>query len=874
MTMLVAKVKNVLSGDKIVLVPSKTNAIPPPERVLTLENVRAPTYAAKKWVRDTMIGKLVHFKVAGKAGNVEFGDIKTPLFDSLVEKLVSLGLARVKDNISDDNEAVYELKQVQAEAQQAGAGEWAPGFEDVGETVASSELVARVQNTPLKCVVEKVICGDRAVTRMVLSDSEHVVSPVLLAGIKCPRTDDPSHAQVGQLAKMFVEDKLMTTGAAITVTLIGESQLGLPVAVFTHPLGNNIAEKLCELGYAEVVDWQLTLVGSAEMGKLRKAELTAKALGKGMFAAQKAAAPAAAASSSNKVAIGSTVPVTVARVVSADTYVVQPASGSELTVQLASVRAPRPNDPTGGPAQAGVVATAKEYARELLIGKQATMHVDGLRAANPTHNLDARFVVRLEVDGADALETLVGAGWATVIRHAKATANERALNWDKLMEDEEAAKEAKKGVHSPQVEKLITVSTRVVDALENAAKARTFLNGFKQKKRLSGFYVDYVVLTTRVRLLNPKEGTKLLLILGGLTNDKLQLLNTEGTQWLNKHLLQRPVEFDVYDADKVGGFIGDLYAQHATEPVQVAVVEQGFAKTHPSGINANPYAAQLAAAEDKARELRLGVWHDYDPAAEKAQQDEANAKMAALSVEAATPKFFDVEVVDVDPSSGVVSFHMLGSGAEKFAAFKKLFNDFHAQTLSASSAGDKPHQLTKPPKKGEYVSAKFENDKFYRARVINFDRGSGKCEVKHIDFGNTDSVPLLSMRALPAQFSVAQYPPFAKTAVLADVDLPPSKPNDYFTEAIYALEDLVYDKKLVLAGVPLAQADYLATLYDAEKSISDLSYTINKQLVSEGMAVVKKGCKDKALVAAQDAAKSSHVGCWEFGDATAGDDDF
>ena len=64
MSLFVAKVKNVLSGDTVVLVPSKTAQFPAPERVLTLSYVRAnDSFAAKEYLRNLLIGKEIKFKV-------------------------------------------------------------------------------------------------------------------------------------------------------------------------------------------------------------------------------------------------------------------------------------------------------------------------------------------------------------------------------------------------------------------------------------------------------------------------------------------------------------------------------------------------------------------------------------------------------------------------------------------------------------------------------------------------------------------------------------------------------------------------------------------------------------------------------------------
>ena len=105
--------------------------------------------------------------------------------------------------------------------------------------------------------------------------------------------------------------------------------------------------------------------------------------------------------------------------------------------------------------------------------------------------------------------------------------------------------------------------------------------------------------------------------------------------------------------------------------------------------------------------------------------------------------------------------------------------------------------------------------------------------------------------------------------------LPPSKPTDYLTDAVYALEDLVYDRKLVISALPGVSAEYEGILYDAEQSLTDSSYTINKQLVKEGWGVVdtkivKPAVKEyvNELIAAQREAKSKHLGCWEFGDVS------
>ncbi|KAK6198610.1 staphylococcal nuclease domain-containing protein 1 [Scheffersomyces amazonensis] len=899
MSYFVAKVKNVLSGDTVVLVPTKTSQFPPPERILTLSYVRAPdTFESKEYLRELLIGKDIKFKVNYKnpTTNREFGDIQAPIFKSLIAYLLEKGLVKLKDNFNDhEGDIYYELKEVENGAKLKDLGVWASESSEISVIDTLNEnIINKSQKYPLKVIVERVISGDRIVGRIVANKSQHVVTPILLAGIKTPRTDDATQSssvtKVAQQAKVFVEEKLLTTKAELTISIIGENQQsGLPIAIVHHPSGNDIIEKSLELGYGEIVDWQSTLIGSTNMVKYRKAEQTAKALGKGLYANVSTPTASTAVSPIKSLKPGLTVDnVTIAKVVSADTLVIRLGNDEEITVQLASIRAPKPNDTTittDSLKRQALASSAREFVRAKAIGKTGSIFVDGLRQENKELGFDSRFLVSFKFGSTDLSELIVENGWATVIKHNKATNHERSHNWDKLVEIEENQKKlAKNGLYASNLDKVLTVSNRIIDASENATKAKTFFNGFKQKGRISGgYYIEFIPSINRVKLFNPKEGTKLTLILGGLTNEKSEALGEKGLKFLNKRFLQRGgVEFEIYDLDKLGSFIGNLYVNaNALVPIQVSLLEQGLIKVHNLAVNSNPFASDLIKAEDSAKEAKKGIWANYDASAEVAQ---AEAKLSALNVEI-KPKFFDIEVVDVDKESGVISFQYLDSETvKKFNEFKNSFNSFHAQAPSASEVSiDLPFNLKRAPKKNDLVSAKFnENGKYYRAKVIGHDKISGKYEVKHLDFGNVDKVSIGSLRTLPAKYNLINYPQFAHTTVLQNISLPPSKPTDYLTDAIYALEDLTFDKKLVLSALPSSTfgIEYDGILYDSEQSLKDPDYTINKQLVKEGWAIVnnkivKDQVKDyvKSLLSEQSHAKSQHLGCWEFGDVSFDDED-
>lgn len=909
---LVARVKNVLSADTIVLVPSKTAQVPAPERLLSLANVRGDDLlAAKEFVRRLLIGKDVRFTVVYKIpSGREFGDVLGPGFESLQKVLLESGWARLRDNFDEEQESdLYaSFPLTEANARQNGFGVWNPLITAEKEVPLTSDLVFQLQKNPFPAVVEKVISGDRLLVRIDVGNNSFVHTPILLAGVRTPRNDDPTlpaHViRAAHLAKASVENKLLTTLSELKISILGESQAGVPVASIIHPSGKNIGEALLDLGLAEVVDWQSTMVGSVTMGQLRKVEQTARALARGIFAntVAKAPAPASAgpkASSATSVKVGALIPnASVAKVVSADTITFRLANDLEITVQLASLRAPKPADrtlTTDAAQQQSLVATAREFVRQHAIGKSGTLYIDGLKEANAERGFDLRFQVSFKINNTtDLSELIVSNGFATVLKHGKATAHERSLNWDRLVEIEEQQKAlGTRGVFysKPDISKVLKVGTRIVDASESLAKAKTFLVGLQKRGRVSqGFHVEHVVLMSRLKLYSPKEDLKLTLILGGMANDRNEALLEQGFKYMTKRFYQRSVEFEVYDTDKLGGFIGNVFVAGqgtSATPVQVLLLEQGMAKVHHSAA-ANLFASAFEAAEQVAKLEKNGVWASYDTAAEAASIQASQLAYETKKLALLEPQYFDAEVVDV-ATDGILLFHKLDAATVKsFAQFKQDFNAFHAKNVSASSQlADSPQALGRAPKRGELVSAKFaENSKYYRAKVVGFDKPSNKYSVKHVDFGNIDAVPLSSLRQLPAQWQLSKVPAFAHTTTLQSLQLPPQKPTDYLTDAIYALEDLVFDKKLVMGSLPLQDgaAEYSSVVYDSEKSVRDPDYTINEDMVTQGWALVKASTNDKAnskleqylksINNAQQKARSMHTGCWEFGDVTVDEEEY
>lgn len=894
----VGKVKNVLSADTLVVVPSKSKQLPAPERTFTLSYVRGSGgFQTKEFVRQLLIGKDVKLRVISKHPTTgrEFGDIQAPIFDSLIAYLVERGMVKLKDGMQEDSEFGEQLERLQSQATLKQQGIWDSEFaknDKVEEEELDRDTEEKSKKTPISAIVEKVISGDRVVLRIILNKKKHVVTPALLAGIRCPRTDGKSQSSletlVSQQAKAYVEEKLLTTKSVIRVSVLGESQTGVPVVLVHHPSGNSIHEKLLENGYAEVSDWQSSIVGSSTMSALRKAELSAKAASKGLFSNAEPVAPKGPSKpSTGTIKPGTTIDnAVVTRIISADTLVVNVSGLSEyLTVLLASIRAPRPSDTNltdNSQLQMALVNSAREFVRQKCIGKSGSIFIDGIRQANPDLGLETRPLVTFKIHGTtDLSELIVKNGMATVIKHNKATSHERSLNWDRLIELEEEQKNlGKKGVYSKRdISKNLLVGTRIIDASENAGKAKAFFNGFKLKGRIANdYHVEFVPSVNRVKLFSPKEGIRLTLILGGLSNSKEDFI-PEGHDFVNRKLLQRNVEFQVYDVDRVGGFIANLYfPTNSTLPFQVTLLENGFVALHEFAVQSNPFSKELRDAEEKARLTRKGLWKDYDARANEENELESTAsKVKDMNLKEVIPKFFDIEVTEVGEDDAIY-YHLIDDKTtSSFVTFKQLFNDYHSKpVLANSSIEEHPRGLSKAPKKNDLVSAKFtQNGKYYRGKILSHDKNSKLFEVKHLDFGNIDRVPLSSLRALPSKFSLANWPPFAHSSSLQALRLPPQEPIDFLSDALVALEDILLDKKLVVSLLPSpsSPSGFSGIFYDSDVVLNNKSDSINNRLVADGWAVIDEKSASRYpssyienLRSLQNSARSQHLGCWQFGD--------
>lgn len=869
-----AKVKSVLSGDSLILT---SIANPERERTLSLAYCSSPhlkkegdepfAFESRDALRKMVVGKNVQFQVLYTIPNTkrEYGIVFLNDGRRLPEEMVKQGWLKLRDDAGrkeDSEEAskqLAELKLLEAKARTDDLGLWqlSGGRIEVQHDMGDAEeFLEKYKGKSVDGIVERVLSGDRMLVRLIVSPTLHYQVMTLVAGLRAPTTErvNPSNKQTqpaeeyGNEARQFVEDRLLQRN--VKVDILGLSPQGQLIASVKHPNGT-IAKFLLEAGLARCTDFHSTLLG-ADMAPLRDAEKVAQASKRGVYRdhVAKATAP------------GNNLEVQVTKIFSADVIFVRNRAGVEKRINLSSIRGPRQTEASESPFR----DEAKEFLRKKIIGKNVRLSIDGTRPA--TEEYDAKEVATITLNDKNINLLLVQEGWCSVIRHRRDD-TDRAPNYDELLAAQEKSKEEKKGMWSGKPAK----AKQYADASESLQKAKMQLSGLQRQKKIPAI-VDFVKGGSRFVILIPRENIKLNFVLGGIrapksarnANDKSEPFGQEAHDLASKRLTQRDVEIDVHNIDKVGGFIGEVYINKVS--FAKILVEEGYATVHAYSAEQSGNATELLAAEQRAKDARKGLWVDWDPSMDAAEEEDVPTNDSKdESVVPREKDYRDVVVTHID-ESGRLKLQMIGTGTAALETLMSKFKSFHMN--SANSKG-----LEGPPKAGEYVAAKFTEDgQWYRARIRSNDRAAMEAEVVYVDYGNSEKIPWSRLRPLSQpQFSTQSLRPQAVDALLSLLQFPTNK--DYLADAVSFINDITMGRELV------ANVDYTApegtlyvTLYDPKTS-EKLTDSLNSEIIAEGHAMVptklkpwERGFGDvlKALKVNEEQAIANRRGLWEYGD--------
>lgn len=781
-----------------------------------------------------------------------------------------------KEESEDAGAYLEKLRDLETSAKYSSAGVWdstGGKIETSYEVADPSALVEQHKGKQLDAIIEKVLGGDRLIVRLLMSPQKHIQTILVVAGVRTPSTkrtlpdgkESPGEAY-GPEAQQFVEERLLQRKCVIQ--LVGSTPQHQLIGSVMHPRGN-IAKFLLDAGLARCNDQHVTMLGN-DMAAFRQAEKAAKDSRLGMFAGHTAAKATGVADAD----------YTVVRILNADTIFIRPRAGQEKKINLSSIRQPKPSDPKQSPFS----AEAKEFLRKKLIGKHVKVTIDGKKAANDGY--EERDVATVTVNGQNAALMLVEAGYASVIRHRRDD-EDRSPNYDSLLLAEETAQKEGKGMWASKP----PATKQYQDYSESLQKAKMEASVLQRQKKVPAI-VDFVRSASRFVVLVPRDNAKLTFVLSGIrapksarnAEEKSEPFGQEAHDLANRNCLQRDVEIDVENVDKVGGFIGTMYVNH--ENVAKLLVEEGLAEVHAYSAEQSGHGNELSAAEQRAKEAKKGMWHDWDPSKDEAQPqttdpapptDSTNGD-SSPSTTTTTPKpkdYRDVLITHVDPQTGHLKLQQIGPGTTSLTELMSAFKSFHLSSHTASLP------LPNPPRVGDLVAAQFSQDNdWYRARTRRVDRDAQTAEVTYIDYGNSESVAWSKLRPLTQpQFSTQKVKAQAIDAVLSYIQLPTSSAA-YLPDAVGFLTDATEGRELV------ANVDFVApdtgilhvTLLDPRSSTT-VEESINADVIREGLALVPKklarweqmgagGEVLKSLRGLEEEAKTERRGMWEYGDLT------
>lgn len=475
---------------------------------------------------------------------------------------------------------------------------------------------------------------------------------------------------------------------------------------------------------------------------------------------------------------------------------------------------------------------------------------------------------------------LVENGYASVVRHRQ-TDDDRSPIWDALAAAEEVARKEQKGMYAPKAPQ----SSKMVEASETLQRAKTYLSFLQRQKRIPAV-VDFVASGSRFKVIIPKENARLTFVLGGIRcprtarnpNEQSEPFGPEALEWSAKRCMQRDVEIDVEDIDRVGGFIGTMYVSR--ENVARGLVEEGLATVHQYSAEKTGHATELYGAENRAKAAHKNMWHDWSPekeaAAAAAAAEQRDGAAAPAKPEETIEKrndFRDVVVSHID-RNGNLKLQVVGSGTVALEEMMNAFRKFHLQP-----ANNKP--LEGPVKAGQYVAAKFtEDNTFYRARIRHVDRTAKEADVLYIDYGNSEKIPWSHIRPLDPQFSLEKLKAQTVDALWSFIRFP-AEDSMWADDAYDHVCRLSAGRQLV-ASVDHVNADGSLQVTVLEPGSQADDAGLNREVVAAGFAYVppklaalqRRVYADKisALEEAQQEAKDARLGMWKYGDTTPDED--
>jgi len=861
------------------------------ERELTLTNITAPrlgrrrtqnnrsvredqpfAWQSREFLRKRLVGKQVSYLIetkdpkSGKEYATVFQDNENVAVHILAE-----GWATLRSNVSKDRPELAPLVGAQESAEKSNRGVWNKEQEekhkrDLEKEVNTAVLFDSTKGKPQPAVVEQVVTGSRF--RLTLHNKDLNSIELLLSGVESPNIPIEGQAQpFAREAKFFSEHWLLNRDVQVLVE--GADKHTLYGSIVAADF--NISEELLKAGLAKFVEWSAQR--TAFLSKLKAAEKDAKTKKLRVWRNYVEPKPLTAEEKKRELRTGKELLGKVSRVINAGAINVMDAQGHTHEVHFSSLKLPRSGntaskgDIRDETREEGVERTlaweGKEFTRKRLMDQKVRAVLDYVRPESkrgPTDTLPERPYYSVYLDKTNVGVELVEHGLATVQPHK--AGEQRSRDYEYLLFAEERAKKAQKGKHTDMSKAAIVkihdlTSTKTAKVLE---QAKGFLPTLRRNGKTKGV-VEYVFSGSRFKLYVPRESCVINFILAVAKTPRLgseqskvhEPFAEEAFKFSASRAQQRDVEFEVIDQDRSGNFIGNLWVNKVN--LSASLLEEGLATSNRGALNASEYSREYHAAEENAKRARKNLWKDYDPAVEEAKRQarfEAERKEEQQNREAV--KVHVTEIVNAN------QFFVQVVTAES--------NQLEELMTKLEAAESKP--VT--PTAGQLVRAQFtEDDRFYRGRITKLYSATSEVDVKYIDYGNSERLPLSRVSQLEQSFQALK--PQAQLAQLAFIRAP-KLDEDFGEDAAEYLRELVWDRPTT-ANIQYKDNDVLfLCLFDSE----DETF-VNASLLNAGLAKLEKvrGRQFEQLLDSlrgeETSARQQHRGIWQYGDVDSDDDE-
>lgn len=847
-----AYVKEVLSGDTVIIAPSSENfslektfsfSYIHVEHMARGDQDQESDYAfqAREFVRKKCIGQEVlvevHYRVP-TLDNRDFGALLVgPEQENICLSLVQAGLAKVREKRGRDTQPEAELRYAESDAQANRLGIWSGKehfnkIDRVNSETQAKKVFKTLKDKPQNIIIEHV--RDAGTFRVRVGKGKLLKAN--LTAVRVPRVrkqDDDGktksdieaiEAKIAEPAKHFAQLKLLNR--EFLAHFEGTHNGNFSISVVTNSSKKKqriFQEELLTKGYAMVMDWEIPRTKFASA--LRKAEQIGKDKKIGYYSVIKPI------ESTTDQLDKTRFEARLFDLITADLLVVIDNDNTTHKISLSSVIAPRihfgkidkkrkdsqfPSKLSGE----AFAFEAKEFVRSRLADKKLKVEIEYVRNITDSEGkvLESRPHCSVAVQGKNIALDLVNKGYARVVRHGMD--QERSKYYDALLSGEDVAKRKKRGIHSNKTKK-----DEIVDFSNQTKKeAEGRIGSYQHQKKVRGV-VDKVLAANRVRFYDPTTPCFFVFAISGIgcparKGQEADPFADEAFFLSQKLLQQREVQIEVHAVDPTGAFLGNLFAgdnNHAAE-----LLRNGFAYTMPA-VRRNAHRNALMDAESYAKENNLGIWStNVKPKRLRQLEERAEEKPQKSNAfggyRKAENEVIEVAVTEVVQTDRV--FLQTADSQETLGMIENAILEMNPEQSVSDATTLSDNVLC--------VAYSEVCQGWLRGKALSQDPDNNTAEIQFIDFGHIEDVPLDKITtALPEVLRKTK--PQAKEFHLAFLKHVPES-HEAFEACLEGLRELCFghrltaDVKFRIDGVPYAN------LYDIQNKCH-----INDHMIRNGL---------------------------------------